>query len=313
MQPFANAHPLSFASSIKSKLKRSFPALTNVYKLQAGLRAGHFPIVLDYPVSPKSRYGWGKPAHGILHGQIAARTGEYLELLKRLAPYENLLGAIPTETPASAELPFWRNNWVMGLDAATLYAFPSVFHSKLYIEVGSGNSTKFVRRSIVDNHLGTRIVSIDPHPRAEIDALCDEVIRMPLETADLHVFAQLEANDILMIDNSHRCFQNSDVTVTFLDVLPRLNPGVLIYIDDIYLPYDYPQDWDWRYYSEQYLLATLLLADKGARYEILFPGFFFSVIDETAKKAAAEFWQRCGLGQFASTTANGFWMRVRAG
>jgi len=61
-----------------------------------------------------------------------------------------------------------------------------------------------------------------------------------------------------MVDNSHRCFQNSDVTVVFLDVLPRLRSGVIIYIDDVYLPYDYPPEWSMRYYSEQYLLAVVV-------------------------------------------------------
>ena len=38
------------------------------------------------------------------------------------------------------------------------------------LEIGSGNSTKFARRAIRDHRLCTRITSIDPHPRAEIDA-----------------------------------------------------------------------------------------------------------------------------------------------
>jgi hypothetical protein len=42
---------------------------------------------------------------------------------------------------------------------------------KQYFEIGSGNSTKFARQAIRD-HGATRIVSIDPSPRAEIDAIC---------------------------------------------------------------------------------------------------------------------------------------------
>jgi hypothetical protein len=52
---------------------------------------------------------------------------------------------------------------------------------KRYIEVGSGNSTKYVRRAISDHGLRTKIISIDPHPRAVIDTICDEVIRERLE------------------------------------------------------------------------------------------------------------------------------------
>ena len=107
----------------------------------------------------------------------------------------------------------------------------------------------------------TRVVSIDPNPRAEVDGICDEVIRSPVESVDLSVFDRLGSGDMLYVDNSHRAFMNSDVTVVFLDVLPRLAPGVLVGLDDIYLPRDYPPEWRYRYYSEQYLLASLLLGD----------------------------------------------------
>jgi len=45
-------------------------------------------------------------------------------------------------------------------------------------------------------------------------------------------------------------FQNSDATVFFLDVLPRLKPGVVVHVHDIFWPFDYPSIWRARYYSE---------------------------------------------------------------
>jgi hypothetical protein len=98
--------------------------------------------------------------------------------------------------------------------------------------------------------------------------------------------------------------------VVFLEILPRLRPGVLIYIDDIYLPNDYPPEWSSRYYSEQYLLAVLLLADTQRRYEILFPGWFISTDDEL-RKMAEETWKDIGLGENIPVNSNGFWMRVK--
>jgi hypothetical protein len=58
-------------------------------------------------------------------------------------------------------------------------------------------------------------------------------------------------------------FQNSDVCVFFLDIVPRLAPGVLLHLHDIFLPYDYPPVWYERYYSEQYLLAVALMQAYG--------------------------------------------------
>lgn len=50
-------------------------------------------------------------------------------------------------------------------------------------------------------------------PRAEIDSLCDEIVRAPLEYADQSVFDALEPGDVVFCDGSHRVFENSDATV----------------------------------------------------------------------------------------------------
>jgi hypothetical protein len=162
----------------------------------------------------------------------------------------------------------------------------------------------------VDDHgLKTRIISIDPRPRAEIDALCHEVRREPLEDTDLEVFGRLGAGDILFVDGSHRVFMNSDVAAVFLDVLPRLPSGVLVYIDDIYLPLDYPPDWIPRYYSEQYLLATLLLAGSP-RYEVVLPCHFV-VNDPDLRRVLDPLWGAGPLAEAAACGGNGFWLRIR--
>jgi hypothetical protein len=68
---------------------------------------------------------------------------------------------------------------------------------------------------------------------------------------------------------------NSDVTMLFLDVLPRLPAGVIVQVHDITLPCDYPAQWTGRYYSEQYLLAAYLLG-RGDALEIVLPCAFAS-------------------------------------
>jgi hypothetical protein len=62
----------------------------------------------------------------------------------------------------------------------------------------------------VDQGLQTSVTSIDPQPRAEVEALCDRAVRRPVETVDLALFDELEAGDILFVDNSHRSFMNSN-------------------------------------------------------------------------------------------------------
>ncbi|GAU83460.1 hypothetical protein BIWAKO_03386 [Bosea sp. BIWAKO-01] len=62
------------------------------------------------------------------------------------------------------------------------------------------------------------------------------------------------------------------MTVFFTEILPRLKPGTMFGIHDIFIPDDYPPAWlDW-YFSEQYLLACWLLAGEKLRIE--FPAYF---------------------------------------
>ena len=118
-----------------------------------------------------------------------------------------------------------------------------------YCEVGSGNFTKFARRAVRDFDLGTEIISLDPFPRTDINMLCDRIIRQPLEDLDAAVFDELEAEDIHFLDKFHRVFQNSNVTVFFLELLPHPKAGTIVQIHDILLPFNYPASWISRRYA----------------------------------------------------------------
>lgn len=291
------------------RMERKFP-VRQMLDHRRHLLRGRQPIYLEYPVNPRERYSSQTGPHPELARLMEAARPSVQQTLKAMSAYAEKLAAIPFAQPLDDRTPYWANGWIQGLDPAALYAMPGVWRSRLYLEIGSGNSTKFVRRSVDDGTSSARVVSIDPAPRVGIDKLCDEVIRQPLEDVNLSVFDQLGSGDILMVDNSHRCFQNSDVTVVFLDIIPRLKPGVVIYIDDIYIPFDYPESWAQRFYSEQYLLATMLLADAGKRYEVLLPGYF-SGIDPVMKAEVDAFWDRVGVQALTGFLSNGFWMRVR--
>lgn len=269
-----------------------------------------FTIELEYPVQSAPRYGYGKPRHERLaklldenrsrYGQMLAHCSTYIPAFRSIALHENSL---------SPQDPYWLNDFLPGLDIVALYSFVARLNPDWYVEVGSGNSTKVVRKAITDQHLRTRIISIDPFPRAEIDAICDYPMRQPLESLeDLSLFEALSENDIVFVDNSHRVFMNSDVSAFFLDVLPRLKPGVIVQIHDIFLPDDYPPQWINRYYSEQYMLACCLLAE-GSHYEILMPNHFIFA-DSEFQKSVLSFWEQVGASGIA-LHGGSFWMRKK--
>lgn len=275
---------------------------------QSRERPGSFPIYLEYEVHSTPRYGYNKPPHPELFEILNASRGKYAEILRQFLQFENCVQTIPINKPEDPDMPYWHNGALQALDPLSLYAFVSLNNPRLYIEIGSGNSTKFVRKAIEDRHLQTRIISIDPYPRPDTHRVCDQLLREPLEETDLTVFDTLASGDILFVDGSHRVFMNSDVTVVFLEILPRLKPGVLVYIDDIFLPLDYPPEWIPRYFSEQYLLAVLLLS-KENRYEVVLPCTFVAN-DPELMKILDPLWEKKSILENVGP-GNGFWLRVR--
>ena len=194
-------------------------------------------------------------------------------MLESFLPFAKQFADIPAIGSPDDTTPFWDNGWLPVLDGMSIYGLLATRNPRYYFEVGSGNSTKFARKAITDHNLRTKIISVDPQPRANIDSICDEIIRCGLEDVDLARFQELGREDILFIDNSHRSFQGSDVTVFFTEVLPSIGEGCIYGIHDIVLPIDYPKDWLQRYYNEQYLLMTYLLGGAGGD-EIHLPVFY---------------------------------------
>ncbi len=262
----------------------------------------------NYGYTCQPRWGFGTPTHPRLTEIIGRHKSDYLRLIDRFVELRNLFAAIPREEAEDSPHPCWLNPWFTGLDAISLMGMLTRHDPRLLIEIGSGNSTKFARHVIAAKGLRTRLVSIDPEPRAEIDALCDEVIRVPAEFVDPAVFSRLKPGDILFIDSSHRSLPNSDVTALFLDVLPELPPGVLVHIHDVYLPYDYPPHAEGLMYNEQYLLAALLLGE-AKWLEPAFPAFWVGQ-DPRMSEKLAPIWDVLGSNAFPAPS-NSFWLNIK--
>ena len=170
------------------------------------------------------------------------------------------------------------NDYFTSPDAEVAYALVRLLHPKCIIEVGSGNSTHLFREAITDGELNTKLVSVDPSPRREIESVADEVIRRRLEDLSPSELQDvLQPDDILFIDSSHEIRSGNDVVTLFLDVLPRLHSGVVIHVHDIFLPFEYPREWIIRNtlnvnWSEQYLVQAMLQGSD--QFEVLWPGHF---------------------------------------
>lgn len=265
---------------------------------------------LDYPVEMKPRYGHGLPPHHKLYQIINQHRESYRGLLQFALSNKEKLVTIPEQkVNKDPKSPGWNNNFLPGLDIVMLYTMMVKYNPATYIEIGSGNSTKVVYKAKKDFNLSTRIISIDPAPRAEIDALADEIIRKPFESIDLSLFSKLKSGDIVFVDNSHRMFPNSDATVFFLDVMPSLPAGVIVHVHDIYLPYDYPQFMCDRFYSEQYGLATFLLANPD-RFHTIMPNYFVSE-DAELNKILVPLWEDKSM-PLVERHGGSFWLEIKS-
>ncbi len=266
-------------------------------------------LFLDYKVDFKPRFGHGKPAHPELLKIIDSNRSIYTDLIFRaLSLKEHIWTIRDSKVETDHVKPAWNNGFLPGLDIVGIYTLLTEFKPNKYIEIGSGNSTKVAFKAKTEQNLNTEIISIDPMPRAEIDKLADKVIREPFENIDFDILKELNENDILFVDNSHRILPNSDSLVFYLEILPRLKKGVIVHIHDIYLPYDYPQFMCDRFYSEQYGLAMYLLANPK-KYETILPNYFISE-DKQLAEMISPMWNHENLKN-VEQHGGSYWIKIK--
>jgi Methyltransferase domain len=180
--------------------------------------------------------------------------------------YEALPNA-PTGDPAA----FYHGNGRFdGTDALGLYCMLRHLRPRRVLGVGSGYSTRLAAQAALVNR-STELVCIDPDPDEVLQegfAGLTSLITARVEEVSLDLFTTLEAGDVLFIDSSHVVRIGGDVEFLFLDVLPRLQSGVVVQVHDVFLPYQYPREWlvdGLRFWNEQYLLHAFLAFNSAFR------------------------------------------------
>lgn len=183
--------------------------------------------------------------------------------------YEALLTAPSEDEP-------WRfyfgNGLFDGTDALVLYCMLRHLRPGRVIEVGSGFSTRLAAEAALRNAT-TEIVCVEPYPDAVLQKGfpgLKALIPSRVEELPFDFFAELQENDVLFIDSSHVVRTGGDVNFLYLEVMPRLRPGVVVQIHDVFLPGEYARDWlvdSLRFWNEQYLLQAFLAFN--ADFEVL--------------------------------------------
>jgi hypothetical protein len=211
-------------------------------------------------------------------GQLATaqRIGDYVEELRDI-PEDH--------TPGKPEY-CWNNPMWNNADALVQYGLLRDFKPKRVVEVGCGWSSLLLQRALERNQTPCQVVQVEPYPNPLLLKLFPKdwlLHRTLLQRAPFEIFESLQADDICFYDGSHCAKPASDVNWFFFEILPRLAPGVIIHIHDIFLPDDYPDLWIFergQTWNEQYLLQAFLMSNHD--YKILIANAFLSKINAAA-------------------------------
>jgi len=237
-----------------------------------------------------------------------------LELLGEFSlNYKHEYSAFPTSAMSGERIYCAGNDSFPAQDGAVLHCMVRHFKPKKIIEIGSGNSSLAISGALALNcedepDYVCDWTAIEPYPqdilKEGIEGIngLSRLLEKHVQDVSYEEFEKLGENDILFIDSSHVLKINSDVHYEYLEIFPRLKPGVLIHIHDVFLPMEYPKQWltdrHW-FWNEQYLLQAFL--SYNDQFEVLYSGHFL------AKKYSEE------MKSFSSYTENNlaasFWMR----
>ena len=239
---------------------------------------------------------WKQPSNLV---GINMNDAMQLDLLRNhFTKFREECSNFPAEPPPGQRRPF------RGVDALAAYCMVRHFQPRMIIEVGSGFSSLALGRAAANNK-NSALICIDPFPsdflRKGFPGL-QSSIEKKIQDIDLKFFSQLQSGDILFIDSSHTVKIGGDVNYLFLEVLPRLKPGVIVHVHDIFLPFEYRRDWvldEFRFWNEQYLLQAFLIFNS--EFEVLLANSYLNHYHQEDLKAA--------FPNLSSWASGSFWMR----
>ncbi len=202
-----------------------------------------------------------------LNSSLDLRLSSQLQLLNQMAAEYSQEWTFPDQ-PTARPRYHYNNGFFETVDAEMAYCFVRHFKPARIIEVGGGFSTRLLtealRANLEQDGIKGELTTIDPGLDPSTGPFLDgstEFIPRPVQEVDLKRFLSLKEGDILFLDSSHVVGVGSDVVYEYLEVIPRLRPGVLVHAHDIFVPFDYPRELvvdNLSFWSEQYLLRAFL-------------------------------------------------------
>ena len=255
-------------------LKRSLASLAREGRSRLGMRWNRLKVAtgstsggffIPYRYARELR----PPATPYASVEAVFRTGE--------AGFKALVQAMATHLPAYRSFgsdprdPTWGRSMFPAFDGAATYTIVRQARPRRIVEIGSGNSTRFIARALRDGGIDCAFTCIDPAPRLTVADLGVEQIPRLLAEDDAGLCAALGPGDILFIDSSHILLPGMDVDIEFNRIFPVLRPGVLVHVHDVFLPFDYPPVMRRWSFSEQNALIGWIVSGY---FDVVFPAYY---------------------------------------
>ncbi|MET0557115.1 MAG: class I SAM-dependent methyltransferase [Solirubrobacterales bacterium] len=263
------------AADAQDPVGRAIEVLAETPLLEVQKRGYHFQPCDFY--SPLNDLQFLADNRDLWHGRPMPSAVDWdlpgqLETLRRLSSYWMELLEVPQEMPAGPPRYHWRNDFWSGLDALVQYGLVRDSKPGRVVEIGCGWSSLLLSEALARNEAEGAppavVDQIEPYPRKELLRALPDHWRLHetiLQRAPLQLFESLGEGDVCFYDGSHVARPGSDVVWFFFEVIPRLRPGVLAHVHDIFWPADYPDEWIFergQTWNEQYVLQAFLMYNR---------------------------------------------------
>ena len=160
------------------------------------------------------------------------------------------------------------------IESQVLHCFVRAEAPARVAEVGGGMSSAVIaeaaRLNAEQGRRAARITTVEPWPSDALRSLAGvELLPVRCEEAPAELWQELGAGDLLFVDSSHAVKTGSEVAHVFLEIVPRLSPGVFVHVHDVTLPYLYSPSLLTGYLDPQETALVAALLTDNARLEVV--------------------------------------------
>lgn len=272
---------MKISTGIK-KLLNKLPYIRGLYKQLEWYKKsnyylpGHFysPIISINELMENEKVIWKDHFPDVITG-IDLQADKQLALLEDFSAF---YGDIPfKDQPQDSIRYYYNNKFYSYTDAIILFSMIRYFRPCHIIEVGSGFSSAVMMdtNQVFLNDM-VNLTFIEPYPDrlnslmtpSDYEKVC--LIKKKVQNVSLDEFRRLNSGDIFFVDSSHVIKTGGDLNYILFEILPVLQPGVIIHFHDIFYPFEYPKSWVYSGYNwnEIYALRAFLMFNLS--FEIIF-------------------------------------------